>query len=278
MKHEEFSWKQADKKIYGQAWRAEKPKAALCIVHGFGEHSGRYEEAAKFFVANGFSVYAIDQFGHGKTEGKRGFSPSYEETLESVQGLIRYAREQTKDVPVFVWGHSMGGNVVLNYLLRRKPKVAGAIAGSPWLRLAFEPPKFKIALAKLMRNIYPAFAENTNLDATTISRDPEQVKKYQTDPLVHGQTTAGTFFETYEAGNYALEHASEIQVPLLLIHGSGDKLIDPKGSADFYVKAPKNIVNYKEYSGFYHELINEPEPDRTIVLNDMLSWLNAQIK
>lgn len=278
MKHEEFSWKQADKKIYGQAWRTEKPKAALCIIHGFGEHSGRYADAANFFVENGFSVYAIDQFGHGKTEGKRGFSPSYEETLESVQGLIRFAREQTKEVPVFVWGHSMGGNVVLNYLLRRKPMVAGAIAGSPWLRLAFEPPKLKIALAKIMRNIYPAFAENTNLDTTTISRDSEQVKKYVNDPLVHGQTTAGTFFETYEAGIYALEHASEISVPLFLIHGSGDRLIDPKGSADFYAKAPKGLVTYKEYPGFYHELINEPEPDRTTVLNDILTWLNSQIK
>ncbi len=278
MNHEEFSWKQTGKKIYGQAWRAARPKAALCIVHGFAEHSGRYEDVAIFFVEQSFSVYAIDQFGHGKTEGTRGFSPSYEETLTSVQALIRTAREQNKDIPVFIWGHSMGGNVVLNYLLRRKPNVAGAIATAPWLRLGFEPPKFKILLAKLMRNIYPAFPEKANLDNNAISRDAEQVKKYVNDPLVHNQATAGTFLDTFEAGYYAIEHANELQVPLLLLHGSGDKLISPQGSADFYANAPKGLVTYKQYDGFYHELHNEPEPDRTTVLNDMLLWLNTQIK
>lgn len=277
MKHEEFSWKQADKKIYAQAWKADNPKAALCIVHGFAEHSGRYAEVAKFFTDNNISVYAIDQFGHGKTEGTRGFSPSYAETLNSVDALIKSAKRDGPLLPVFLWGHSMGGNVVLNFLLRRKAGVAGAIATAPWLRLGFEPPKFKILLAKLMRNIYPAFPEKAELDASAISRDAEEVKKYVNDPLVHNQATAGTFFETYEAGYWAIENAAKLETPLLLLHGTGDKLISSGGSVDFNKNAPKGLVTFKQYEGFYHELHNEPKADREIVLNDMLKWLNTEI-
>lgn len=277
MKHEEFSWKQADTKIYAQSWKAENPKALLCIVHGFAEHSGRYAEAAKFFTDNNISVYAIDQFGHGKTEGKRGFSPSYEETLNAVDALIKSAKRDAPLLSVFLWGHSMGGNVVLNFLLRRKADVAGAIATAPWLRLGFEPPKFKILLAKLMRNIYPAFPEKAALDVSAISRDPEEVKKYVNDPLVHNQATAGTFFETYEAGYWAIENASKLQTPLLLLHGTGDKLISSGGSVDFNKNAPKGLVAFKQYDGFYHELHTEPKADRELVLNDMLKWLNTEI-
>lgn len=277
MKHEELNWTQVDRKVYAQAWRAEDAQAVLCIIHGFAEHSGRYAEAAAFFNKNKISVYAVDLFGHGKTEGKRGFSPSYNETLETVGALIAIAKRDYPQLPVFVWGHSMGGNIVLNFLLRKKPNLRGAIATAPWLRLGFEPPKFKILLAKLMRNIYPAFPEKANLDVTSISRDPEQVRKYENDPLVHNQATAGTFLDTFEAGYWAIDNASNIEIPLLLLHGTGDKLISPSGSVGFYNNAPKELVSLKQYEGFYHELHNEPEPHRTTVLSDMLSWINAKI-
>ena len=277
MSHKELSWNQEGTKLFAQGWTVENPKSVLCIVHGFAEHGGRYARPAAFFNEQGISVFAIDQFGHGKTEGTRGYSPSYEATLDSVDKLIAEAKSLSGNAPVFLWGHSMGGNVVVNYLLRRKPAIRGAIASAPWLRLGFEPPKFKIMLAKFMKNIYPKFPEKANLDTSHLSRDKEEVKKYDNDPLVHNQATAGTFFETFDAGYWAIEHAEALSNDLFLFHGTEDKLISPHGSSDFAKNAPKNHLTFKLYDGFYHELHNEPEVDRTRVLNDMLQWINSKL-
>ena len=171
----------------------------------------------------------------------------------------------------------MGGNVVLNYILRRQPAIKGAIATAPWLKLGFEPPKFKIILAKIMRNIYPAFPEKADLDTNALSRDAAEVKKYNEDPLVHNQATAGTFLETFEAGYWAMENAGKLNTPLLVMHGTDDKLISYAGSVSFAQQSPKHLITFVSYPGFYHELHNEPEPDRTKVLTDIKEWINGQL-
>lgn len=272
-----INWEQNNTRFHAQAWLAQQPKAIVCIVHGFAEHGGRYERPAKFLNENDISVIAMDQFGHGKTPGTRGFSPSYEATLDSVDNLIEQTKKLHPNTPVFLWGHSMGGNVVLNYLLRRQATVKGAIVTAPWLKLGFEPPKFKLILARLMRNIYPAFPEKADLDTNSLSRDPAEVKKYNEDPLVHNQATAGTFFETFEAGYWALENAGKLNTPLLVMHGTSDKLIAYEGSVTFAQKSPKHLISLVGYEGYYHELHNEPEPDRTKVMTDIAEWIKGQL-
>jgi acylglycerol lipase len=277
MNTKNLSWSQEGIKIHAQAWLANHPKAIVCIIHGFAEHGGRYARVADFLNKQDISVFAIDQFGHGQTEGKRGFSPSYESSLDSVEHLIEEARKLQPNLPVFIWGHSMGGNVVINYVLRRQPNIKGAIATAPWLKLGFEPPKFKIVLAKIMRNIYPAFPEKADLDTNALSRDAAEVKNYIEDPLVHNQATAGTFLETFEAGYWALENAGKLNTPLLVMHGTDDKLISYEGSVSFAQKSPKHLIKFVSYRGFYHELHNEPEPDRTKVMTDITEWINGQL-
>lgn len=275
LNHFEWNWTQEGIKLYGQGWAPQQPKGVVCIVHGFNEHSTRYEDAAKRLGEAGYAVVTHDQFGHGKTEGKRGHVPSYNAFLDSVGIVLDEAEKRFPGVKKFLWGHSMGGGIVLNYLLQRKPKLAGAIATGPLLKLGFEPPAFKVFLAKMMVNIYPAFTEAAALESTGISRDKEEVRKYDADPYNHGKITAGTFFGFYNAGKWAIEHASELKTPLLLMHGGADKLTSPEGTKQFAANAPKDLVSLKIWDGYYHELHNEPEAERVPVFKTMVEWLNA---
>ncbi len=275
MNHFEWSWTQEGLKIFAQGWNPPQTKGVVCIIHGFNEHSTRYLQAAERLGQAGYAVLTFDLFGHGKTEGKRGHAPSYEALLDSVKMILNEAETRFPGVKKFLWGHSMGGGIVLNYLLKRNPNISGAIATGPLLRLGFEPPAFKVLLAKIMVHIYPAFTESAALDSNAISRDSEQVRKYNADPYNHGKITAGTFLGMFEAGKWAIGHAGNLKVPLLLMHGTADKLTSPKGTKEFAENAPKNLVTLKLWEGFYHELHNEPEPDRSEVLAYMTDWMNA---
>lgn len=277
MNHFEWSWQQEGYKLFAQGWTPPQTKAVICLVHGFGEHSGRYTDFAKNMNENGIAVLAIDQFGHGKTDGPRGFSPSLEASMDSIRILLEEANTRFPDVPKFLFGHSMGGNMMLNFLLRKKPNVAGAIASAPWMRLGFKPPMIKILLAKTMKGIYPKWPEAANLDTSMLSRDKEEVRKYETDPLVHNTARAGTFFDTYSAGEWLLENAAELNVSLLLYHGTKDGLIAFSGSEDFVKNAPKDKLTFVPFEGYYHELHNEPQAERKLVYATIVDWINTKI-
>ncbi len=275
MNHFEWSWTQEGLKVFGQGWSPPQTKGVVCIIHGFNEHSTRYTQVAERLAQAGYAVLAYDLFGHGKTEGKRGHTPSYEALLDSVKLILNEAGTRFPGVKKFLWGHSMGGGIVLNYLLKRNPNISGAIATGPLLKLGFEPPAIKVLLAKIMIHIYPAFTESAALDSNAISRDTEEVRKYDADPYNHGKITAGTFLGMYNAGKWAIDHADNLKIPLLLMHGTADRLTSPEGTKEFAENAPKNLVTLKLWEGFYHELHNEPEPDRSEVLAYMVNWMNT---
>jgi alpha-beta hydrolase superfamily lysophospholipase len=276
MEQADFSWLSVDQtKLFGRVWHADgEPKAVLALVHGMGEHCGRYRHVAEFFTRNGISVISFDQRGHGRSEGQRGHAHSYRILLESIDELVDRAKTQFKNKPVFLYGHSMGGNLVLNYMLRKPFSVKGVVVTSPWLRLAFEPPKFKVKLGRWMRNIYPSFSQATGLVADHISRDPEVVKAYKRDKYVHDRISASFFMNIYEYGYYALKHASEFKSPLLLMHAAEDKLTSAEASADF-AKAASNVTTFRSWEGLYHEIHNEPE--KLEVFQYTLKWINEQL-
>lgn len=275
MNHFEWTWQQEGETLSAQGWSPPNVKGVVCIVHGFNEHSSRYADAAERFCAAGYAVLTYDEFGHGKTTGKRGHAPAYESFLNSVKIILDEAETRFPSVKKFLWGHSMGGGIVTNYVLRKQPNIAGAIVTGPLFKLGFEPPAFKVFLAKMMVNIYPAFTEKAELDSDGISRDKNEVRKYNADPHNHGKITAGTFLGFFNAGKWALAHAGELKVPMLLMHGTADRLTSPDGTKEFAASAPKNLVTSKFWEGFYHELHNEPEPDRSEVFAYMVNWLNA---
>lgn len=276
MNHFDFTWKQEGETVWAQGWSPPQTKGVVCIVHGFNEHSSRYADAASRLCAAGYAVLSYDGFGHGKTTGKRGHVPAYDTFLDSVKVILDEAETRFPGVKKFLWGHSMGGGIVLNYLLKRQPQIAGAITTGPLLKLGFEPPAFKVFLAKLMVNIYPAFTENAGVNSEAISRDRNEVRKYNDDQYNHGKITAGTFLGMFKAGRWNIEHAADLSIPLLLMHGTADQLTSPEGSKEFAEKAPQNLVTFKLWEGFYHELHNEPEPDRAQVFAFITNWLNAR--
>ncbi len=271
--YKEFNWKQENKEIYAQSWQVDNPKGVLCLVHGMGEHNARYLHVVDFFNRNGISVYAFDHIGHGKSQGKRGHTPNYKFLLDSVEKIMNIAAVENENSPLLVYGHSMGGNIVANYLLRRNPKINAAILSAPWFTLPFEPPKFKVGLAKFMNKIYPAYVDTTNLDVAALSRDKKVIDSYSIDPLVHNKITPSFFLSCFEAGQWAMSNGSILTIPTLVMHGTEDRLTGHEGSKAFAATNP--LIQFISYKGFFHELHNEPEQQR--VLKDVLKFLTAQL-
>jgi len=162
----ETQWKSRDGvQFYARGWepQASTPKGVVCLVHGHGEHVGRYDHVGEALSAAGYALLGFDQRGHGRSAGQRGHIPSYEALLDDIALLLEQAMNRYPALPLFLYGHSMGGNEVINYALRRKPALSGVIATCPWLRLAFEPPALKVALGRMMNRIFPAFAQKSGL-------------------------------------------------------------------------------------------------------------------
>ena len=244
-------------------------RGLIILVHGIGEHFGRYMKWASRFTTGGYAVYGADLPGHGLSGGKRGHISSYNNVDEIIDKLISYGKKDFPDAPVVLYGHSLGGGIALRYLLRRQPEICCAIVTSPWLRLSFDPPKLKVVLARAVKSIVPSFVQPSGLIVSHISRDQEVVKEYQTDPLVHDLISVSLFNEAMTTAEYCLQNASLLSVPLLLMHGSGDKICSPEGSVQFAGSSPN--VDLKIWDGGFHELHNDIIKDE--VFGFITGWL-----
>ncbi len=271
MKHIEFFITSSDNlKLYCQTWQPESDfSKQIILLHGMGEHSTRYDHWAKRFVNQGFAVFSFDSRGHGKSEGKRGDSPDYEQLMSDIDLFFREVEIKSPKKTTVLYGHSLGGNLAINYVLRRNPKIVGLIATSPWLRLAFEPPKFKLWLARTMFKILPSLTQPSGLVTSDISQDSAEVKKYETDLLVHGKISIRMLLGVFDACEYALQNAHLLEVPTLFLHGSGDKIISYKATEECAQKAKNSTI--KIFKNLYHELHHEKE--REEVFEQIANWL-----
>lgn len=271
--HNIFNFKLEKIKFFGQYWQPEKTEAVLVVVHGMGEHSGRYgTHFAEAFNKKNIAVLAYDQFGHGKTGGKKGHTPGYNYNLDSIDIMLDKAKELFGEIPTFLYGHSMGGNLVANHILRRQSDITGAIISSPMLRLAFTPPAWKLTVGGWLRNIYPTFTESTGLEVSDISRDKAEVIKYKNDPLVHDKITINYSLPFFEAGEWAITNAGILNHKIFIFHGTGDKITDHKATVSYAENAGKN-AKLKLYEGGYHELHNDL--CKAEVLKDMTDWIES---
>ncbi len=271
----EFQWRTPDQLfIYAKEWSVQNPRAVVCIVHGLGEHCNRYNHVADFFNQNGFAVVGYDRRGHGQSEGNRGGTPSYKAYLDEVHELVEQAESRYRGLPIILYGHSMGGNIALNYLLERKPNVQGIITTGAWMKLVNNPPKALILLGKLMNALTGGFTQSNDLDPNDVSRDKAVVKAYIDDPLVHDKISSKAGVYTYEAGLKLFNYTGNVPVPALLMHGSEDKLVSVEGSRVFSQQASGNIT-YKEWDGLYHEIHNDPEQKE--VLQYAVDWIEKEV-
>jgi alpha-beta hydrolase superfamily lysophospholipase len=183
--------------------------------------------------------------------------------------LISSSRKTFPGIPLYIYGHSLGGGIVLDYIIRNNPRISGAIVTSPWLRLSFEPPKIKILLASVMKSIIPGLVQPTGLVVEHISHDMKEVEKYKSDPMVHDKCSVSLFHSAMSAGKYVLEHSGELKIPTLILHGSDDLICSPEGTKEFASK--NNLTEIKIFEGGYHELHNELF--RSEVFDYIIKWI-----
>lgn len=274
MKHLETSYKTHDGlKLYLQAWMPELPKAALLLVHGLGEHSSRYLHLVERLTGIGVSVFTFDGRGHGKSaKGKPdAYFGSSEDYLKDIDALFGKVKSYAPGLPVFIYGHSMGGGMVAAYALKYQPGAAGVILSSPAIMEDEGTPRFLKAIAGLVSNYLPRL-KALKLDAAKISRIPEEVSSYLNDPLIYTDPVpARTGYELLQIMKYIQENAAKFTLPFLLIHGSADELTNPKGSELLFEKAISSDKTLRIFPGGYHELINDLDRDEVIKL--IVSWL-----
>lgn len=276
MNHFEDHWETNDAvPIYARGWTGdEPPRAVVGLIHGIGEHIGRYAHVGQFLAQAGYACMGFDLRGHGRSGGKRGHTPQYQALLDDIALFLARLQARYPRKSVFLYGHSLGGNLVINFVLRRKPALIGVVTSAPALRLAFEPPPAKVALARLMNRILPAFSQPSGLETAALSRDEKVVQAYINDPLVHDRVSARMFVGFYQSGIWALQNAHALNLPLLIIHGSADRLTSVEASREFAQKAGEKCI-LKVWQGLYHELHNEPEQGE--VLEFVLGWMEQQL-
>lgn len=262
--------------IYYQHWKPQdEPKAILLIVHGLAEHCGRYLNVVNYFVPRGYAVYGLDHIGHGKSEGTRVFVERFSDFTEPLKTYFDLIQGWHPGKPVFIVGHSMGGLISAVYLLEHQDELKGAVLSAPAVKVSESISPATILMAKMLAGIAPKMGVAA-LDANGVSKDPAVVNAYVNDPLVYnGKTTARAGGELLKAIRRVEQEAGTLHIPLLLMQGSADRLVDPGGVKMLYEKASTRDKTLKMYDGLYHEIFNEPEREQ--VFKDMEAWLEAHL-
>lgn len=274
----EWKWKTNDGlEMYSKAWTPSgKARGVVCLVHGLGEHVGRYQADGEALAEGGYILAGFDQRGFGKSGGRRGHTPSLEAYFGDIDSFLGEIARRYPDQPRFLYGMAMGAILVLAYTPLRLPTVAGVIAAAPGLKTALEEQKLKVFLAKLLGNILPTLTLNSGVDAQMLSRDPRVAGEYTNDPLVHFLVTTAWGKTMLGAIDLAFENAPRFPLPLLLMHGTKDEIAYPRSSQMFADLAPKDKVTLKMWDGFKHEMHTDPE--KAEVFKVMIDWLDRNFE
>lgn len=268
---EEINWSYREINFRSINWIPEKFNKVLIIVHGIGEHIGRYDHVASFFMEHGYAVTGIDHYGHGKTDGPRGASKGFEFMFDYLQEFLLHVKTQFNK-PIVMYGHSMGGGVLTGFLLKRQPTLSAAVISAPALIIGTRPGPLLKGILKIMTKIAPDIRIPQGLDINKISHDKTAVEKFRIDPLRHGKLSLRLANDMIQNGVWCLQHADMLKVRTLLIHGNSDEFTAVEGSRQFTASAPAKLLTYKEWDNLYHEMHNEPESKE--VLNYIANWLN----
>jgi alpha-beta hydrolase superfamily lysophospholipase len=264
--------------IHIQCWEPEgKPKGVVCLIHGLGDHVGRFEHVGRAFNNAGYFLSGFDLRGHGKTCGPRGHIPSLKTIMQDIHQFMELQKKNHPDLPAFLYGHSFGGLLTLAYAIQYGNELSGVIVTGAGLRSPLLEHKMKVILAKLFGLLLPEITISTGLDSAMISRDRDAVQRYMNDPLVHNRTSLGLVRTGLNAITICFARAKELKPPLLIMHGTADEITYPGGSKEFamLVSEANKDVTLKLWDGLYHELHNEPE--QAEVFKVMTGWLDRHL-
>lgn len=263
------------RRVFHRRWLPEAtPRGAVVIIHGYAEHSGRYDWTGEQLAAAGYATYALDLTGHGQTGGEQALVRSMNEFLGDVRLYTSLVRGWAAGLPLFVLGHSMGGAITTLHLAVDKPELSGAILSGAVLAGKNRGRGLRERLVRIVGRVLPRLRIG-KLDSSTISRDPAVVQAYDDDPLVYrGRMKAGLVAAMIRGIQRADDDAPGIATPMLILHGSEDLLTSPAGSERLYERIASADRTIKLYDGLYHEILNEPERDQVIA--DIIAWLNER--
>lgn len=269
-------------KIQGYSWHVDEPDRVVCIVHGIGEYGGRFDRVAEAFRTKNMAVVALDLRGHGDSAEKKGHCAPRKTVLEDVSKLLEYAAEKYPEKPVVLYGHSMGGNIVLDYrsrgMLNDMPDAY--IISAPWIRLVRPIPTALYKLVKFMSKVAPAFTISSSVDEKILG-NPLSVKPYNDNPMVHNRISALCAVDGFEIG-LALEDGSHedngraAKIPTLFMHGDADKICSVEGSRRIAerLEAKGDSLTYIEWPGLFHEIHNgNKESKGDEVIAKMIEWM-----
>jgi acylglycerol lipase len=257
--------------LYWQRWAPSASRATVVIAHGVSEHSGRYGWTAEQLAARGYATWALDHRGHGRSRGARAYIDRMDNAVADLDQLVDMAGQGG---PLFLLGHSMGGAVALSYTARHQEKLDGLILSAPLAALEAASPVERVA-AHVLSVITPKLGV-VGIDSSKVSRDPEVVRDYDSDPLNHhGKLPARTVHELSVAIAGFPDAVARMRLPMLVMHGTGDALVPPLATDMIEERAGAEDITVIRYDGLYHELLNEPERDR--VIGDVADWLDAHV-
>jgi len=257
-------------------WEKEPIKGAIVLVHGTGEHHGRYAHVVQALNDYGYQVWAGDLPGWGRADGRKGHIDSFDDYLVTVDSWVTTARKHLPEkMPLYLLGHSMGGLVAVRYAeVYGSGRLDGLILSSPCLQLKLAVPRWKVQLAGYLDRMWPTLRIANGITPEMVTRDATVRMQYQTDPLNYPKTSVRWFNELLRAMDLAWRESNQLQLPTLIMQAGADQLVDPVAVATFAREMPYSKKQYMEYDGFYHEIFNEPERER--VLADLVGWLDNQ--
>lgn len=272
----EFRWRTSDgQRLYGRTWQPVEVRASLLIVHGLSDHIDRYDEFARFLCQRGIRVIGYDQRGHGKSTGLRGHSPSFARLLLDLGEL--WQEHMVGGSLPYLYGHSLGGCVVLNFVMRPPCPLPtppdGVIASSPLLRPARRIPWWKEWTARAIHRVLPFVRFSTSIDPTELTHDPRVIDALQRDPYWHRRVSVRLGVEMLAAGEWAYQHPDCLKTPTLVMHGDQDCLTSLQACRDF-CRANSRYCQFVEFPGMRHELHHES--GNLIVWKTVAEWIEKR--
>lgn len=263
-------------RLHYRTWEVPSPRAAVLLVHGLFDHSGRYDGFAEALAAQQFSTFALDLRGHGSSEGRRGHVQRFDVFL---QDLDRFRREVQGlvdvDLPLFMIGHSTGGLIALRYIEEYDAPLAGGVLTAPWLGTAYPVPRWKVTLAGVLNRVLPATPFKAGVDPAHLSHSAEAVRAYAQDPLVHQTITPRLFFEVSAAMGRAMQRSDRIHIPLLFLLPADDPIVDTAKSAAF-ARSLAGDVTVRVVPDAYHDVLNEE--GRFAIWASVREWLSRHLE
>jgi alpha-beta hydrolase superfamily lysophospholipase len=260
-------------RLFRRAWLPDAAERVLVLVHGYAEHSGRYEHVGRWFSERGYAVHAYDHRGHGRSSGLRCHVDAFSEFTADLDLVLAAVRESHPELPLILFGHSMGGLIVTAYVVDQRPGLTAAVTSGAALSVSPALSRVRIAAARLLRRLAPRFVLGSGLDPSGLSRDPAVVRGYLEDPLVQRTMTASLAAALIQAVEETADRALDVQVPMMMLHGEEDPICPVDGTRSFYAGLHVARSVLRTYPGLRHEILNEPEQGQ--ILEDVHAWVTA---